>query len=260
MLPVRLLPRVVLPAAVLVVAVTAPAAAMPPPPDLMIVDARASAALSSWDRGRMRMYLQQNALACTLGSRGAAPRGEVRLVLDVTEKKPTRVKATARSARARPIATCLGRLLRHVQFPAPAPSWHWEGTLRFGGAHMEADVRESDGPIERLAGGRVGLENVVLAALEQPADCMDRYFSSPDEVSMVLVATLDTSDDGKLAAIEVKESTAVPEALVRCVRAQLDAIAIPVERPIRARLRIALLRPTTVKPGDDIPMIVGPSP
>lgn len=230
-----------------------PALAMPRS-EMMIVSPTESVELSPAERGRMRMYLQQNTLACSLGRR--APHGDVRLALDLVNGRPKKVSATTKDAGARAAARCLSGVLKRVVFPSPAPRWQWTGVLRLGGPLIEVDLRDVDGPIEKLPGGELGVSNAIIAALEHPAPCMERYFSSEEAISMVLVAALDTYG-GKLIVHEVRESTVVPADLVACVADQVASVTLLVERPITARARIALLRPTTAKDDDAATLIIG---
>lgn len=244
----------------LLVSSPAVARARLPPSELMVVEPQESVELSWFDRGRMRMYLQQQVLACTISAHRQVE-GDVRLSLDLVAGKAPRVTAGAagRDAGARSVARCLGRALRNVNFPQPAPRWQYTATLRLGGPTIEVELRDLDGPVEKLPAGALFLSNLALSALERPAACMKDYFSSEEAISMVLTARLVAGTAGDAVFREVKESTAVPEALVACVAARLAPVSIPVARPTVGTVRIALLRPTSDVPEGTKVLIQGPT-
>jgi hypothetical protein len=208
---------------------------------LSVVGASATPPLGAWERGHLRRYLSANSQACSLPGKKRAAVGDVSVQLDVAGARPPKVAVKTRQPALRRFAGCLRAGLGKVSFAALAPAFRWRGTLRLG-ASPTLKVR-----IAALQGidDEEEMEQLALAALEQPAACMDRVFAAEPALSQVVIATLDANETGALRAVEVAESTGGSEETLACVRTQLSALSFRVQRAVHAKLVIALLRRTT---------------
>lgn len=224
-----------------------------PTAQMSVVTAKSSVDLGVWERGHLRMYLEQNGLGCQLTMKQQTLRGELQLRLDVDGEKPVRATIIdAKKLTPAAFAPCLARILKNVQLHKLAPRFQWEGTLRYDSiSPREVNVKSLYGRMYELT-----MRNVIVAALEQPAACMQRFFTDPRELSVVLLASFDVDESGKLQDLEVKESTAGANDIEACVKSQLTTLSFPAGTLKGARLRIALLRPTTKPPDPNTPTLI----
>jgi hypothetical protein len=212
-------------------------------PAMWVVGAKSSVELDALARGRLRLWLGTHVEICRIDARSSALKGELKVQIDVAPKRATKVSVISAGRMPKAVAACLARNLREVSFGELAPRLVWDGTLRLDpdGPSIEATVQSLYGKLDDFV-----VQSVVLAALDQPAECMTRFFTAQPVVSAVLVATFDA--DGA----HVAESTADPGGAVACVASLLAPVAWPDELLRGAKLRIALLRPTTAVDGDAI--------
>lgn len=224
-----------------------------PTAQMTVVSAKSSVELGVWERGHLRMYLEQNGLGCQLTMKKQTLRGELQLRLDVDGEKPVRATIVdAKKLSPAAFAPCLVRILKNVQLHKLAPHFTWEGTLRYDSlSPYEVNVQSLYGRMYELT-----MRNIIVAALEQPADCMQRFFTDPREISVVLLASFDVDEAGKLRNLEVKESTAGENGIDACVKSQIAPLSFPPGTLKGAKLRIALLRPTTKPPDADTPVLM----
>lgn len=228
-------------------------AAAAPIAQMSIVTARSSVELGVWERGHLRMYLEQNGMGCQLTMKKQALRGELQLRLDVDGEKPVRATIVdTKKLTPAAFAPCLARILKNVQLHKLAPRFQWEGTLRY------ESLSPYDVKVESLYGRmyELTMRNVIIAALEQPAACMQRFFTDPRELSAVLLASFSVDEEGKLRSLEVKENTAGENQIDACVKSQIAALSFPAGTLTGAKLRISLLRPTTKPPDPDTPTLI----
>lgn len=231
------------------------AAALRPPVQVSIIRSKASVEFGAWERGHLRMYLEQNGYACMLARKRPEVSGELSLALDVTAGQPVRVTLTdTKKLRPPSFPTCLKEALKRVGFATLAPRFQWEGTLRYEPtAPFEVGVTS----LYSKKMMELEMQHVVIAALEQPAPCIERFFSAKPELSVVLTASFDVTLDGALTNLEVKLSTGGPDDIAACVKDQLSALAFPPGQLSGARLRVALLRPTSASSPHDGPVLMG---
>ncbi len=219
---------------------------------LVVAQEGASVALDPWQRGHLHMYLEQNGIGCALAQK-KDPRGELTLRLEVTVGQPTRVTILDETKLLpRSFPGCLRRILRNVQFSDLAPRFRWEGTLRYDDPlPFEVGVTSLYGKMMELT-----LQHVVIAALAQPAPCMERFFAATPALSMVALASFDVAPSGEVVGLQVTPSTAGPEGTVACVKQQLSTLTFPGKEISGARLRISLLRPVPAGAGVDAPTVI----
>lgn len=209
---------------------------------MRVLDARSSVELDALARGKLRLWLGTHVDICRRNARLRELDGSLKIHIDVAPRRAPRVTVAAAGKMPRSVAGCVARDLRGVSFSELAPRLVWDGTLRLdpGGPIIEVNAQSVYG---KLYGFEV--ESVVLAALEQPAECMTQFFAAEPEVSAVVIAKIDA--DG----VHVTESTADPGGAVACVTSLLAPVTWPDEIARGAQLRIALLRPTT-EVGEDV--------
>lgn len=205
------------------------------PPAMRVVDVKASTELDALARGRLRLWLGTHVEICVIGTKPAALKGDLKVHLEVAPRRAVKVSVTAAGPMPKAMATCLARNLRRVTFRELAPALVWDGTLRLDpeGPSIEVTVQSLYGKLEGFVA-----QSVVLAALDQPAECMAKFFAAQPVISAVVVATIDAG------GAHVVESTADPGGAVACVTSLLAPVAWPEQLVRGATLRIALLRPT----------------
>ena len=204
---------------------------------MQVVDAKASVELDPLARGRLRRWLGTHVEICQIDTKLPAPTGDLKLHLDVAPKRATKVTVTGTP---KPMAGCLTRHLRSVRFADLAPSLVWDGTL-----HLDPDGPWIEVAVDSMSGRLDAAEvrSAILAALEQPAACMTKFFAATPVLSAVVIAKLDAT------GAHVTASTADSDDTVACVASLLDPLVWPADQRPDARLRISLLRPTTKTDG-----------
>lgn len=219
-----------------------------PVPELRLVHPTFPDAMSAYDRGRGRLYLETNSLGCILAQK-STPQGQVTLSFDVRDGKVSHPKATTRDALARRFARCLPGMLKSVGMPTAPASWRFEATVALGGDYFDVDVSAIEGPVEKLPASARLLRNILVAALETKAPCTDALFAETPAMSYVLLADGSTAGDGAFSVSNVRESTSVPPNVVACLAERLEAARFTSPAALEGRLRLLVLRPST-DPGD----------
>jgi hypothetical protein len=225
---------------VLVLALAGSAAAAPP---MWVMEPRSSVALDALARGRLRLWLGTHVEICRIDTKQRTLTGDLKVHLDVAPRRGTKVTVAATHRMPRAVAACLTRNLRSVRFGELASRLVWDGTL-----HLDPSGPSIEVAIESLYSklDEVVVRSAVVAALEQPAACMTRFFTATPVGSAVVIAKLDV--DGA----HVTESTADPGGAVACVASLLDPLVWPKDQWQGAQLRISLLRPTAEVDGDAV--------
>lgn len=223
---------------VFVLALASPAAAAPPA--MRTTEWNSSVELDALARGRLRLWLGTQIQICESEAKQQDLQGALKIHLDIAPKHID-VKVTPSGKIKKAVAACLTRNLRKVGFADLAPSFTWDGAFQFdaNGPSIEVNVQSLYGKLYGFVA-----ESVVMAAIDQPADCMTKFFTADPVMSAVLIVTFDA--DGA----HVKESTADPGGAVDCVTSLLAPITWPSELLRGAKLRVALLRPTAIEPND----------
>lgn len=212
-------------------ALASPAAAAP----LRVVDAKASVELTPLERGRMRLWLATHVDICQTNTQQAAAHGDLTVKIDVAPGRAPRVTVGAVHDMPKAMATCLTRDLARVGFGDLAPRFTWTGTLQLDpDDSIEAKVESLDAKLDDVV-----VRSTVLAALDPPADCLQRFFTAKPTLSAVLVAKLDAT------SAQVTEATAGTDGTAACVASLLQGLRWPQGLLHGATLRIWLLRTTT---------------
>ncbi len=242
---------------ILALALVSTAAGALPVPELRLEHPTFPDAMDAAHRGRVRLTLETNSLGCILTQK-APPEGRVTLTFEVAGGKLLRPTAKTRDPGARAFARCLPGMLKRVLMPTAPERWRFEATLVLGGDHFDMDIAGVDGPVEKLEGGGAMLRNILLAALEAPAPCTDALFAEQPPMGYVLGARATTGDDGVFVVSDVRQSTAVPPAVVQCLAERLATARFTPPAALKGSLRLVVLRPTT-EPSDGPVLMIGPA-
>lgn len=209
--------------------------------DIGFRDAHATVELSAWDAGRLRMYLESAATACTLSTKQSLD-GEYAIALQIDAKGKARTVDVRGGSR---MVRCLKGMLGKVGFPEAGQRYRWNGVLRVGITPGPGIAVLRFEPLSALHRGT--LRNAIVARLEALPACAREALR--DGVSVALHATLRAEADGVLAPPKVELSTHATDALAPCLAEHLASLRFPPSHTYTEVKMFFHLR----QPTDDVP-------